>query len=165
MQEKLSETLLWVVSFSLWTVFSNLCKSRITWRMKWNVLLWKMMLQRVKTQFGETPDYGGRCHLIQLTWLSHILQCLMKAWTLELQTFPHWPVLKGNKVLVSWFQVARIVKDAEDSLCSLVPVFIKPPCERWGQLFWPPLVAWQLHSAKQCCWHANTWYNIYNLQY
>lgn len=38
---------------------------------------------------------------------------------------------------MSWFQVARIVKDAEDSLCSLVPVFIKPPYERWGQLYGP----------------------------
>lgn len=30
-----------------------------------------------------------------------------------------------------------MVKDAEDSLCSLVFVFIKPPCERWGQLSCP----------------------------
>lgn len=84
----------------------------------------------------------GRYRLIQLTWLSHIYQQRpepvfdesMDAGT-KLQRFPHWPVLKGSNVLVSWFQVARIVKD--DSLCSLVAVVIKPPCERWGQLYGP----------------------------
>lgn len=67
-----------------------------------------MMFQRVKTQFSETPDDGGRYHLIQLTWLSHIYQQKpnagfgesMDAGT-ELQTFPHWPVFKGNNVPVS----------------------------------------------------------------
>lgn len=102
------------------------------------------MLQREITQFSATPDYRGRYHLIHLAWRSHIYQQRpntmfdesMDAGT-KLQRFPHWPVLKGNNVLVSWFQVARIVKDAEDSLSSLVPVLIKPPCERWGQLYGP----------------------------
>lgn len=103
--------------FSPLDSFSNLCKSRITRRMKWNVLVWKMMLQREVTQFGETPDYRGRCHLIQLTRFSHIYQLKPNTVFDEsvdagtgLQTFPHWPVFKGNNVLVSWFQVTRLWK-------------------------------------------------------
>lgn len=40
--------------------------------------------------------------------------------------------------------------DAEDSV-SLVLVFNKPLCERWGQLNGPPLVAWQLIPATRWC--------------
>lgn len=120
------ETLLRGLCLSL-ASFSISCKSRITWNGTKCSGSKNDARNSYKPVQGNAWPNGPRERLILLTRPARIYQqrqSLMKT-QITLHRSSHWPVT-GNNVLVSWVQVGLIVKDAEDSLCSLVLVFNKP---------------------------------------